>query len=434
MGIFILLIIILGLFSGILRKELALSLSAAAFLTLWVYCLIMTLLCALIKRGQAFRISARIIQREIYTGDQAEAVFSGTDAGKIEADETAGAAISHNAGGLSGRFRMPGIVTRFRLLLCTADGRRIQRDFAPGGKRSQPETFTASERGAYFSAYDEFAVFDIFGLFCFVYRIPCEAGYRLLVCPRPAPESLPVESSAGGTEHPAEFQIRRSDSLIDHRPYIPGDDPRRINWKLYGHGNELFVREGENEPPPHSRMLILIDSQYDSMLYTAEAGRQGIDLLCEQALACALELMSGGIDVFVSYSGVSGILHGGTSMELTALFAGPAAIRWAEQAARSGSGKAAQAAAELPTPPSDCGIIIFALPRVNAGVSALNRFLDKTVSENKGCSSELFFLYKSTGKGGIARKDDDIDEAAQLCADFYRRRAGLRVRLIKANS
>jgi len=343
---------------------------------------------------------------------------------------------------------------RCRLLLRTADGRRISRDFDPdlttaavrsravrrklktGATDDCPESFAANERGAFFSDYDELAVFDILGLFRFAYRIPCEAGYRLLVCPRPADEPPSPTVNTGGTEHPSESQLRRSDNLIDHRPYIPGDDPRRINWKLYGHGNELFVREGEREPPPHSNVLILIDTHFDPMLFSPEAGRRGIDLLCENALACALELIGGGIDVRVGYTGMAvaaglnaangGIpqpqaanapvfLHGGTAAEIAAIFARPAAIRWS--GAPSGT--------ELPAPPADCGILVFALPRANADSSALTRFLERAASEDKRRFVELIFMYEGSGRGA------ELDEAAAVCEAYYRRRTGVRVRLIK---
>ena len=406
MGLFVLLIIILGFGAGALRKEFALTLSAAAFLIVWLYCLVMTLLTARIRRTQAGRLAVRIPKREIYTGERTDIVFSGKGSGSI----------------------IPGILVRFRLLLHTADGRHIQQNLDPTEEHG---SCTAGKRGAYFSEYDEYTIFDILGFFCFAYRIPCETGHRLLVCPHPAPEPPAIDVSGGGTEHRSEFHIKRSDNLIEHRPYVPGDDPRRINWKLFGHGNELFVREGENEPPPHSKICFLIDSHYDSMLYTAETGGQGVDLLCEYALSGALELLNAGMEIYVAYTGApaaaslpdsdsnpnhgNNFIQGATPAGLTAAFALPAAIRWPVSAEDPD-------AAEMPALPADCGIAIFALPRENAGGSALNRFLDGIVSDNSRRGIGLFFLYNDTVS----------DDAARLCADFYRCRPGLRVRLIKA--
>jgi len=53
----------------------------------------------------------------------------------------------------------------------------------------------------------------------------------------------------------------RSEELIEARPYHPGDDTRRINWKAYAHSETLFVRIGEELPPPSAAANILIDTR-----------------------------------------------------------------------------------------------------------------------------------------------------------------------------
>jgi uncharacterized protein (DUF58 family) len=131
-------------------------------------------------------------------------------------------------------FRLPGILIRCRLLLKTADGRRIKHDFDPVIMRNAQ--LGVNKRGAYFSEYDEFAVFDALGFFRFAFRIPQSPEPRMLASPHAAEEALAVKLPAGGTAHRSELTFQRTDNLIEHRPYAPGDDPRRINWKLYGHG------------------------------------------------------------------------------------------------------------------------------------------------------------------------------------------------------
>jgi hypothetical protein len=206
------------------------------------------------------------------------------------------------------------------------------------------------------------------------------------------------------------------------------------------------VREGEREPPPHSNVLILLDTHFDAMLYTPETGRLGTDLLCEYALACALELSAGGIDARVAWTGLCetaadseenrqggafggnpAFLHGGTPAEIAAIFARPAAIRWVvrETGKRSSAGVAVNTA-RLPAPPADCGIVVFALPRATAESSELNRFLDR-ISGDGIRSAEVIFLYKGSGRDGA------MDEAAEVCGSFYRRRQGIRVRLMKVD-
>ena len=115
MGIFILLIIILAFIAGALRQEWALMLAGAVFLALWVYCLILTLLLALIHSRRARRAFIRVSPREVAAGDQTEAAYS---EGETAAPQ--------------GRIiQLPGILVRCRLLLATKDGRRIQYDLTP---------------------------------------------------------------------------------------------------------------------------------------------------------------------------------------------------------------------------------------------------------------------------------------------------------------
>ena len=44
----------------------------------------------------------------------------------------------------------------------------------------------------------------------------------------------------------------------EHRSYVPGDDIRTIDWKLFGKTDRLFIREYEEET--NLRCTILLDS------------------------------------------------------------------------------------------------------------------------------------------------------------------------------
>lgn len=74
-------------------------------------------------------------------------------------------------------------------------------------------------------------------------------------------ENVPVPPGfAAGT--PGQGSSRdRSDELIEARPYHPGDDTRRIHWKAYAHGEALFVRIGEEIPPPSLSADIVVDTR-----------------------------------------------------------------------------------------------------------------------------------------------------------------------------
>jgi hypothetical protein len=412
MGIFVLLIIILAFAAGAVRQEWALVLTGAVFLALWVYCLAMTLLLALIHNRRAHRAFMRITPREVAAGGLS------ANGGLAEAVYTEGEGVVFRGKIL----QLPGVLVRCRLLLATKDDRRIQYDFNPRfqGGNSPPHFFTVEKRGAYFSAYDEFAVFDILGFFRFVFRLPVENDARLLASPRAASEPPAVNARAGESTPKPEFSIQRTDNLTDHRPYIPGDDPRRINWKLYSHGGGLFVREGEYEPPPQSNIAILVDTEYDRLLYRKREARRGIDLLCENALAAALACTESGMDVLVGYSG--GVIHGENVSTLPAL---ATVLAWPAASPLSAS-------LNLPVVPDGCGILILALPRSSAEPSAMDRFLNNTARNNSSrnnsshCPVELLFLCESSG-GTVAYTERLA--AAEVCAALYNQRPGVRARV-----
>jgi uncharacterized protein (DUF58 family) len=397
MGIFIVCIVVLAFAAGHFRQELILTLIGAVFLAVWAWCLVMTAILALIHGRRALKTSVRISPREIAAGDRAELVFM---RGGGAMDGTKGKSF----------FRLPGILIRYRVRLSTADGRRSQHDFDPAILVNGHDAFTVKERGAYYSRYDEFAVFDALGFFRFAACLPQDSAPRLLASPLPAEEPIAVELRSGGTELRTELNFQRTDNLIEHRPYVPGDDPRRINWKLYGHGGELFVREGESEPPPHSRLLILIDTQIDPALYSAEAGRRAVDLLCANALSLSLACTGAGMDVLTGYTG--GTIRGGTDAELAAALAWPFALPLNRGALN----------AEFPTPGEDRGVLILALPRSTSGESALDRFLKRLQPNRK---IDLAFLYNGSSRTIRAR-----NEAAETCAALYGRWSGVSARRI----
>jgi uncharacterized protein (DUF58 family) len=222
---------------------------------------------------------------------------------------------------------------------------------------------------------------------------------------------IPLPIRSGGEEQRSEPRFRRTDDLTDHRPYIPGDDPRRINWKLYGHApsNELFVREGEPEPPPHSRLLILLDTQADSGLYSPGAARRAVDLLCSNALAAAFEFSGQGMEVSIGHTG--GKISEGNAParppDLAPALAWPAALPMASPL-------------DLPPLPEGrtVGILILALPRVRAEAAALDRFLK---NRRAGRRVDLFFIYEE-GNANAA----ELKEAAEICASVYGRKPGVR--------
>ncbi|MDR1863013.1 MAG: DUF58 domain-containing protein [Treponema sp.] len=380
------LITCLAFAAGHIRNELALTLLGAVFLTILLYCFAAVFLLSLLHRRRLPSISANVITKTVETGKNGELRF--TAKGRF--------------------FRFPGVLVRYELKLETRDGRMIRCIFDPGPAAAAGyNAFAVGERGAYYGPRDELAVFDVPGFFRISFPVPQGDDPRLLAVPLPAEESISFPVRSGGAERRSEPRYRRTEDLTDHRPYIPGDDPRRINWKLYGHAGDLFVREGEPEPPPHSRLVILLDTQADPGLYNPGEGRRAVDLLCRSALAAALEFSGQGIEVSIGHTG--GKIRGGNPQELAPALAWPAALPMASPP-------------DLPalpehSPPS-AGILILALPRSYAEPAALDRFLRNL---GPGKRADLFFIY-----GEEHGKAAELKESAEICAALYGRKPGIR--------
>jgi uncharacterized protein (DUF58 family) len=395
MGLFVLLIIILAFTAGHIRGELVLTLTGAVFLTAWLYSLVLVLFLGLLFRKRL--ISVRLNPRRIAAGEKAEVFLSPDKRKKFP--------------------RFPGVLLRYQINLETRDGRSIQHLFDPDLTGKMPNDFEVKDRGAYYTRFDELILSDCLGFFRFSRRFFQENEPRILAGPRRAADPVPLHIRSGGTEQRAEFHYRRTDNLIDHRPYIPGDDPRRINWKLYSHGGDLFIREGEPEPPPHSRLLILVDTQADPLLFSPAAARNAVDLLCENTLAAALEYSGPGMDILTGYTG--GKIRG--QADLAEALALPAALPL--------SGPE-----DYPPAPEDRGILILALPRCAGEASALDRFLKKRDPKQQ---IDLIFLCGDGGgsckakgppaatvftSGGAA----DLAAAAENNVSLYGQKPGVR--------
>jgi hypothetical protein len=395
-GLFALLVTALAFTAGRVRQELALTLLGVVFLAVLAYCFVAVFLTGLFCRKPAFFLKAEIAAKLVTTGAALEIHVP-------------------RGGGKQRFFRLPGTLIRYEVKLETRDARKLRCIFDPVRKHGKEKSifFPVEKRGAYFGSADEFAVYDGPGFFRLAFPVTYER--LLLAAPPAAEEPIPLPVRSGGNEQRTEPHYRKTDDLTDHRPYTPGDDPRRINWKLYGHGpsGELFVREGESEPPPRSRLLILLDTQTDAGLYTAEEGRQAVDLLCSNALSAALEFSSRGIDILIGYTGgklsgtdsISAVSDSGIlPMNLPAALAWPAAIPL-------------DSADELPDAPGDRSVLILSLPHLSAESGALYRYLNR---KPQGQGADIFFLYNAKSK-----KATQLEEEAAACASFFNGKQGV---------
>jgi len=381
---------VLALLGGELRNELALTLLGTVFFIILIYSYLGVFFMGVICRGKSRSLSMFLSAETVVVGETAE--------------------LCVKAGGLPpGKnyfLRLPVILVRCEFLLTTKDSRVIRHYIDPGVENSG--SFRVCERGVYYGCRDSLVIFDAMGFFTLSLPLQQNDNPRLYAAPAPAEETIPLSLQSSGTEKINETNIRKSSELTDQRPYIPGDDPRRINWKLYSHAplGELFVREGEGMPPPDSRLLILIDGEADDSLYTLDEARRAVDLLCENALAAALEFSGRGMEVLIGWTGGK-VLGADEPLGASALSDEEFAVALAWPAA------AGQPMAELPAAPESTAVLILALPRMSANTSALDRFLEKHGHESAP-PADIVFLYDAK-----SRRAAELESAAGNCVSRY---------------
>jgi uncharacterized protein (DUF58 family) len=357
-GIFTICVAALAFLAGITHKEPALILAGTVFTVCLAYCFLSLLLMSALHRKKAASLSALIIPEKV-------------------------TACGNGTLRLSRRtrfFQMPASLVRYKLLLATKDDKKIEYVFDRGFFKKTAADFPAPRRGAYYGAYDSLVIQDTFGFFCLALRLPQDKAERLLVLPLPSETGLAARLLASGDARQNQARIRKTDDLTEQRPYVPGDDPRRINWKLYSHAGELFVRQEEREPPPHSRFVLLMDTDADSALYPAEEGADGVDALCSIALSLLLEKTASGAEVLFGFTG--GGFKSGLPGDIPAMLACP--YRTAPEDGR-----------RLPDPsslPGPRGILVMALARrPGMPASSLRDFISKLQAAQ---TVQILFFYR----------------------------------------
>ncbi|MDR1126685.1 MAG: DUF58 domain-containing protein [Treponema sp.] len=281
LGVFTFFIAILCFIIGHFRHEIGLVFIACVFLVVLVYCFIAILIIGIVFRNEMKTSFHVVLSEKVNTGGQVRV------------------SVAHCPHFLK-FLKIPGILVRCETKLLTADKRLIRFIFDP----LRPEGFIAKERGAYYRDSEAFIFSDAMGFFLLKNALSILPVPPLLVLPNPAKESgsPPVQ---GGDMRSIGACVLKGENLVDHRPYVPGDDPRRINWKLFSHARELFVREEERTPPFHSSVLLFLDTRTDEP-YT-DSARQAVDELCEKAFSLACEWTAQGIDVHIGFTGEKGL-------------------------------------------------------------------------------------------------------------------------------
>lgn len=74
-----------------------------------------------------------------------------------------------------------------------------------------------------------------------------------------------------------------------HRPYVQGDEIRRLDWKIFGRSDRFYIREYEEET--NLRATILLDAS-GSMAYKGQGGVEKFDYARKLAASLAYLLVS----------------------------------------------------------------------------------------------------------------------------------------------
>jgi uncharacterized protein (DUF58 family) len=155
------------------------------------------------------------------------------------------------------------------------------------------QAVTMPGRGYYHGSIPTLSVSDFSALFRFEKAIPDAQGSGELVVPA-EPEScaLPTLPPGRSGQFAGKSTFRRSDELYESRQYLPGDDPRKINWKIYAHTGSLAIREGELLPPPSAEYVLIVNPCRDRALRgeARKAAERRYERLVRRATFVALRL------------------------------------------------------------------------------------------------------------------------------------------------
>jgi uncharacterized protein (DUF58 family) len=270
---------------GVLRADLAALFWGSSFLLYAAYAIV---------ASHLLRLSLR--RRHAADPDSLSIVLPSAG---IAPDESAEAALSARLP----RAFPPGFAVRFSLPLTWQErsvgsvAARLER-----GVTRRSIAFTVPRRGVYASEEAILEGRDILGFTRNRLRIPLRESVTVHPFLRTA-EGLALHMEQADDSALFARRRRRSEELLETRKYYPGDDVRRLNWKVFAHLNELFLRVGEEVPPPESRILFVLDCSANSLL-PRSGSADYLDGLVEACASLMVALMSRRVDVMLSLPGV----------------------------------------------------------------------------------------------------------------------------------
>lgn len=142
---------------------------------------------------------------------------------------------------------------------------------------------------------------DPFGFF--VLECPCGSPRTVSVPPSVAPiEGADIPGRPDSETATAPRRREDAEERLERRTYIRGDDPRRLDWKLYARTGEMLVRVGEAGIPFKGRIWLKLVSPTVSR-FQKKRQIQRLDLCLESAVALTRSLEDGGQEVRVILPG-----------------------------------------------------------------------------------------------------------------------------------
>ena len=227
---------------GIMRMELAALFWGATTTALAIYSLPGVLLSAYFLKKQtsspAFSSGLKFFPDYIYPGSRVTARLEIFIPGRI----------------------IPGIGIVFVYRVISQDGRVFHwRKELRQGQNIVFLDIQTPGRGKYSGPPGILSVEDVFG---FALReIPLPGTEEITVFPDILDDIPALHNEVTGGEAPVVDRERiRTNEFLEVRKYIPGDDIRRLDWKLFAHANELMLRIGEEESPPESLTFLFLDT------------------------------------------------------------------------------------------------------------------------------------------------------------------------------
>ncbi len=202
------------------------------------------------------------------------------------------------------RIFAPGLTVRF-LLPLSWQGRRLDSvavRLSPG-KTERDIPFRVAERGVYRCERASIEISDVLGFTAT--RLPVAVRETVTVFPALRGwEGLRRPLEEGGDAMTHLRRRRRSENLLEVRKYFPGDDVRKLSWKLFAHLDQLFVRLGEESPPPDSRVLVILDTAATPIVPRRLADGY-LDRLVESCASATTSLLARRVELSLAAPGLA---------------------------------------------------------------------------------------------------------------------------------